>query len=175
MCWQQMKQITTIIFLLLICLTVSSQATKDFEYRINNGKLTYKECEKLVESGDTKSALPSLYNLLKEYENNISSKYSGMEDYLKIVFCIEEYYNSIGDLSSSYQILKRASELKKSINYNENTPITREFVLKEGRHEATLKSFNDALYYYFLVQMMCNEANDKSDFYIGLLCNSKYF
>lgn len=171
MCWQQMKQITTIIFLLLICLTVSSQATKDFEYRINNGKLTYKECEKLVESGDTKSALPSLYNLLKEYENNISSKYSGMEDYLKIVFCIEEYYNSIGDLSSSYQILKRASELKKSINYNENTPITREFVLKEGRHEATLKSFNDALYYYFLVQMMCNEANDKSDFYIGLLCN----
>ena len=166
-----MKQITTILFLLLICLTVSSQATKEFDDRINSGKLTYKECERLVESGDAKSALPSLYNLLKEYEYNISSKYSEMEDYLKIVLYIEEYFNSIGDYSSSHQILKRANELKMAIDYNENTPITREFLLIEGRHEASLKSFNDALYFYLTAQMMCNVVNDKGDFYIGLLCN----
>ena len=83
-----MKQITTILFLLLVCLTISSQATKDYEYRIKSGTLTYKECEILVESGDTKSALPSLYNLLEEYENNRSSMYSRMEDYLNVVFCL---------------------------------------------------------------------------------------
>ncbi len=166
-----MKQITTILILLLVCLTMSSQATKDHEYRIKKGKLNYKECEILVESGDTKSALPSLYNLLEEYESNISSKYSKMEEYLKIVLCIEEYFNSIGDLFSSYQILKRASEFKNSINYYENTPTTREFVLTKGRHKAILRSFNDALYHYLTVQIMCNEINDKSDFYIGLLCN----
>ena len=96
---QQMKQITTIIFLLLICLTVSSQTPKDYEYRIKNGKLTYKECERLIESGNTKDVLPSLQNLLAEYEENISSK---MEDYLKAVFFFFLYYNSIGDMSSSH-------------------------------------------------------------------------
>lgn len=166
-----MKRITTILSLLVICLTTSSQTTKDYDYRIKTGKLTNKECERLVESGDTKSALPSLYNLLKEYESNKSTIYSKMEDYLKIVFYIEEYFNSIGDLSSSHQLLKRANELKMSINYNENTPITREFILKEGLHESSLKSYNDALQYYYLAQIMCNEANEKSDFYIGLLCN----
>lgn len=166
-----MKRITTILSLLVICLTTSSQTTKDYDYRIKTGKLTNKECERLVESGDTKSALPSLYNLLKEYESNKSTIYSKMEDYLKIVFYIEEYFNSIGDLSSSHQLLKRANELKMSINYNENTPITREFILKEGLHESSLKSYNDALQYYYLAQIMCNEVNDKSDFYIGLLCN----
>ena len=166
-----MKRITTILSLLVICLTTSSQTTKDYDYRIKTGKLTNKECERLVESGDTKSALPSLYNLLKEYESNKSTIYSKMEDYLKIVFYIEEYFNSIGDLSSSHQLLKRANELKMSINHNENTPITREFILKEGLHESSLKSYNDALQYYYLAQIMCNEANEKSDFYIGLLCN----
>ncbi len=163
-----MKQITTILFLLLICLTVSSQATKDYEYRIKNGKLTYKECERLIESGDTKDVLPSLQNLLAEYEEHISSK---MEDYLKVVFCLEEYYNSIGDLSKSYQLLDKAFEVQRLINYNENTPIDRELFLRRGRIESSLKSYIDALHYYLTAQMMCNLVNDKSDFYIGLLCN----
>lgn len=166
-----MKQITTILFLLLVCLTISSQATKDYDYRIKNGKLTYKECEILVESGDTKSALPSLYNLLEEYENNRPFIYSKMEEYLNVVFCLEEYYNEIGDLSISYQLLDNALELQRSISYNKNTPLDRELFLKRGRIESSLKSYKDALNYYFTAQMMCNVVNDKSDFYIGLLCN----
>ena len=163
-----MKQITTIIVLLLICLTVSSQTTKDYEYRIKNGKLNYEECERLIESGDTKDVLPSLQNLLVEYEEHISSK---MEDYLKVVFCLEEYYNGIGDLSKSYQLLDKAFEVQRLINYNENTPIDRELFLRRGRIESSLKSYIDTLHYYLTAQMMCNLVNDKSDFYIGLLCN----
>ena len=162
-----MKQITTIIFF-LSCLTISSQTRTDFEHRIKSGKLNYEECEKLIESGNTKDAFPSLQNLLAKYMENISFK---MEDYLKVVFRIEEYYNSIGDLSSSYRLLRKAHDIKDSINYDKNTPITRQFLLKKGRNEAALRAFNDALYYYLTVQMMCNEVNDKSDFYIGLLCN----
>ena len=163
-----MKQITTILFLLLVCLTISSQATKDYDYRIKNGKLTYKECEILVESGDTKSALLSLYNLLDEYEKNLTTE---IESYLKIVCWIDEYYNRIGNISLSYKLLNRADDFKKSINYNKNTPVVRELFLRMGRNESALKSYNDALHYYMTVQLMCNQVNDISDFYIGLLCN----
>ena len=94
-----------------------------------------------------------------------------MEDYLNVVFCLEEYYNGIGDLSISYQLLDNAFELQRSISYNKNTPLDRELFLKRGRIESSLKSYKDALNYYFTAQMMCNVVNDKSDFYIGLLCN----
>ena len=163
-----MKHIAILFLLSLICLNVSSQTRDEYKHRIENGQLSFQECEELIESGDAKSALPSLYNLQAKYEHNISSQF---EDYLKVIFLIENYYNSIGDITSSYKILQRAKELERSINYNENTPIAREFLIKMGRNESLLKAYNDALYYYMTAQVMCNEANDKSDLYIGLLCN----
>lgn len=163
-----MKKLIVLLPFILCGLVAFSQPPDDYRYRIKNGMLSYDECEKLIKAGDTESSLPSLYNLLDEYEKNLTAE---IESYLKIVCWIDEYYNRIGNISLSYKLLNRADDFKKSINYNKNTPVVRELFLRMGRNESALKSYNDALHYYMTVQLMCNQVNDISDFYIGLLCN----
>lgn len=162
-----MRLITNILIILLVCQSVCSQTTNGYNDKIANGKLNYGECEVLIKSGNAELALPSLKNLLDIYEKDSAN----IEDYLKIVISLVNYYNTVGDLISSHELLEKSQELMHLLKYYNNTPITRAFNYAQGREQTLLRSYVDALHYYFLALMKCNQANDKSDFYIDLLCD----
>lgn len=161
-----MKRVIIILLLTFVCLSLSSQTTEGYDQRIVDGKLSYSECMVLINSGDVDLALPSLYNLLDKYKKDTAY----IEDYLKIVISLDNYYNNIGDIASSHQLLDSAQELIHSLKYYINTPNNRVFKVLQGREQMALHSYADALSYYLLAQMECNEVNDKSGFYIDLLC-----
>ena len=98
-----MRLITNILIILLVCQSVCSQTTNGYNDKIANGKLNYGECEVLIKSGNAELALPSLKNLLNRYEKDSSNS----EDYRKIVISLLNYYNTVGDLISSHELLEK--------------------------------------------------------------------